>query len=303
VVGWGAPRESSPPPKVLGVFGPTASGKSAVAAALADRLGTEVVSADAMQVYRQIPILTNQPDRPTRLVAIRDLTEEMSVAEYAGHAHEAIDELVARAGVAVVAGGTGLYFRAALGELDIPPAPEPGTRERLQAIYDADPALAYARLTELDPEAAAIVHRNDGRRVVRALELAEMGASIVPREAELWSAATRHPSVIVGLDVPREVLERRIRERTNSMLARGLLDEVRAVGALRPSRTAEKALGLRELRELPVETALEQLAARTIRYAAYQRKWMRRIQGIVMIDADRPPQEVADAILEVARAR
>jgi tRNA dimethylallyltransferase len=288
---------------VLGVFGPTASGKSAVAEALADRLGTEVVSADAMQVYRQLPILTNQPDRPTRLVAVRELTEEMSVAQYAELAHEAIDELVARVGVAVVAGGTGLYFRAALGELDIPPAPEPGRRERLEDVYDADPALAHERLAERDPNAAATVHRNDRRRVVRALELAEMGASIVPQEAELWSPATRHPSLVVGLDVPREVLERRIRERTTSMLARGVLDEVRAVSALPVSRTAEKALGLRELRELPVETALEQLAARTIRYAAYQRKWMRRIPGIVMIDADRPPQEVADAILEVARAR
>ena len=302
MVGWGAPAEAALP-EVIGVFGPTASGKSAVAEVLADRLGTEVVSADAMQVYRQIPILTNQPDRPTRLVAIRELTEEMSVAEYAALAHEAIDELVARAGVAVVAGGTGLYFRAALGELDIPPAPAPGTRETLQANYDADPALAHARLAELDPEAAATVHRNDRRRVVRALELADMGVSIVPPAPELWSATTRHPSLVVGLDVPREVLERRIRERTSAMLERGLLDEVRAVGALRLSRTAEKALGLRELREFPVETALEQLAARTIRYAAYQRKWMRRIPGIVMIDADRPQQEVADAILEVARAR
>jgi tRNA dimethylallyltransferase len=303
VVGWGAPSKASPPPKVLGVFGPTASGKSAVAEALADRLGTDVVSADAMQVYRRIPILTNQPGRPTRLVAIREPTEEMSVAEYAALAHEAIDELVARAGVAVVAGGTGLYFRAALGNLDIPPAPEPGLRARVQRDYDADAALAHARLAELDPEAAGVVHRNDRRRVVRALELAEMGASLVPGRAELWSAAMRHPSLVVGLDVPREVLERRIRERTTSMLARGLLDEVRAAGALGLSRTAEKALGLRELRELPVEAALEQLAARTIRYASYQRKWMRRIPGIVMIDADRPAQEVADAILEVARAR
>jgi len=288
---------------VIGVFGPTASGKSAVADALADRLGTEVVSADALQVYRGLPVLTNQPDRPTRLVAIRDLTDEMSVGEYAVLAHEAVDELVDRSGVAIVAGGTGLYFRAALADLEVPPPPAPGAREELERAYDANPASAHARLAALDPGAAALVHPNDRRRVVRALELAEMGASLVPGSAQLWSAAVRRPSHVVGLDVSRDVLERRIRERAASMVARGVLDEVRATRATRLSRTAEKALGLLELRELPVETALEQLTARTIRYAAYQRKWMRRIPGIVMIDADRPAQEVADAILEVARAR
>src|SRR5262245_6385438 len=100
------------------VFGPTASGKSAVAEILADRLGTDVVSADAMQVYRGLPILTNQPERPTRLVAFRELQEEMSVGEFAPLAHEAIDELVRTRGSAVVAGGTGLYLRAALADLD-----------------------------------------------------------------------------------------------------------------------------------------------------------------------------------------
>jgi tRNA dimethylallyltransferase len=302
VVGRGAPR-ATPLPEVIGVFGPTASGKSAVAEALADRLGTEVVSADALQVYRGLPVLTNQPERPTRLVSIRELTDEMSVGEYEVLAHEAVDELVDRTGVAIVAGGTGLYFRAALGDLAVPPPPEPGAREELERAYDASPARAHARLAELDPGAAALVHPNDRRRVVRALELAEMGASLMPGSAQLWSAAVRRPSLVVGLDVPRDVLEQRIRERAASLVARGVLDEVRATRATRLSRTAEKALGLLELRELPVETALEQLSARTIRYAAYQRKWMRRIPGIVMIDADRPAQEVADAILEVARAR
>ena len=107
---------------MIAIFGPTASGKSVVAGAVADELGTEVVSADAMQVYRGLPILTNQPRRPTRLVAIRSLAEEMSVGAYASLAHEAIDELVATAGSVVVAGGTGLYLRAALGELDRPAA-------------------------------------------------------------------------------------------------------------------------------------------------------------------------------------
>jgi tRNA dimethylallyltransferase len=290
-------------PEVFAVFGPTASGKSAVAETLANRLGTEVVSADALQVYRGLSILTNQPERPTRLVAIRDLDDEMSVGEYVRRAHEAVDELVAASGAAVVAGGTGLYLRAALVDLRLPPAPAPCAREQLERTYDADPVAAHARLTDVDPRAAAVVHATDRRRVVRALELAELGASLAPDEDRLWSTETRRPSLVAGLDVPAETLERRIRARAETMLARGVVAEVRRARAAGISRTAEQALGLEELSTLPEDEALERIVIRTRRYAAYQRKWMRRIPGIVMIDADRPPDEVVDAILEVARAR
>jgi tRNA dimethylallyltransferase len=297
------PREKNVFPEVFAVFGATASGKSAVAEALADRLGTEVVSADALQVYRGLPILTNQPERPTRLVAIRDLDDEMSVGEYARLAHQAVDELVTAAGAAVVAGGTGLYLRAALVDLRLPPAPAPGARAKLETTYDADPVAAHARLADLDPRAAAVVHTTDRRRVVRALELAEVGFSLAPDEDRLWSAETRRPTLVAGLDLPAETLERRIRARAETMLARGVVEEVRRARGVGISRTAEQALGLEELSTLPEEEALERIVVRTRRYAAYQRKWMRRIPGIVMIDADRPPDEVVDAILEVARAR
>ena len=131
---------------VIAGFGPTASGKTAVAEEVADQVGTEVVSCDAMQVYRGLPILTNQPGRPTALVGIRDLSEEMSVGAYATLAHAAIDELVARTGIAVVSGGTGLYLRAALADLDVPPPPGAGVRERVLAEVESDPAAAHARL-------------------------------------------------------------------------------------------------------------------------------------------------------------
>ncbi len=294
--------------KVVAVFGPTASGKTAVAEALADALVTEVVSTDAMQVYDGLPILTNQPERPTRLVAAWPLAHEGSVGEFQRLAHDAIDELVESSGSAVLAGGTGLYLRAALAELDLPPAPVEGARLRWEAAYDEDPAAAYAELERRDPAAAASVHRNDRRRVVRALELAEAGASLAPVESRLWSVETRQPTVVVGLDVPKEELDRRIEARTDEMFGRGVVEEVRA--ALRNghvSRTAAKTLGLWEIAELPPKEAREQIVLRTRRYAAYQRKWMRRIPGIVMIDAGpgspRPPAEVANAILEVARAR
>jgi tRNA dimethylallyltransferase len=291
------------PPEVLAVYGPTASGKTAVAEALADALGTEVVSADAMQLYDGLPILTNQPERPTRLVAIWPLSHEGSVAEYARLAHAAIDELVEQYDSVVVAGGTGLYLRAALADLELPPAPAEGARERWEAAYDADPHAAHEELRRRDPTAAALVHPNDRRRVVRALELAETGASLAPEEDRLWATRTRRPTLVAGLDLPRHVLERRIEERTDEMFRRGVVEEVRAALHNPISATAEKTLGLREIAELPPGEAREAIVRRTLRYAAYQRKWMRRIPGVVMIEAGRSPREVADAILEVARAR
>jgi tRNA dimethylallyltransferase len=290
-------------PEVIAVFGPTASGKTAVAEVLADRLGTGLVSADAMQVYRGLPILTNQSAKPARLVAIWPLSHEASVGEFEQLAHDAIDELVASHGVAVVAGGTGLYLRAALTDLALPPAPALGARERWEAAYEADRGATYAELENRDPPAAAAVHPNDRRRVVRALELTEAGRSLAPAASRLWSDDFRRPTLVVGLDVPTDVLALRIEERTHEMFRRGVVEEVRGALAAGPvSTTAEKAMGMREIASLSTD-AEPALAARTRRYAAYQRKWMRRIPGIVMIDAERPPAEVADAILEVARIR
>jgi tRNA dimethylallyltransferase len=227
----------------------------------------------------------------------------MSVGEYAGLAHVAIDELVDDHGSAVVAGGTGLYLRAALVDLRVPPAPAPGARARWESAYDADAGRAFERLAELDPAAAAAVHRNDRRRVVRALELAEAGASLVAGDDRLWSGGTRRQTLVVGLDVPEDALARRIEARAGEMFDRGVVEEAQRALAGPVSRTAEKALGLRELVELPRDEAFGRIVARTRRYAAYQRKWMRRTPGIVMIEADRPSDEVASAILEVARAR
>ena len=288
---------------VIAIFGPTASGKSDVAHELATRLRTEVVSADALQVYEGIPILTNQSPYPTRLTAIRTLAAGMSVGEYAELAHAEIDDLVAANGAAVVAGGTGLYLRAALADMAIPGAVPRGTRARLEAVYDRDPVGAHAQLQQLDAAAAASVHVNDRRRVVRALELAESGSSLVPAADELWSTGMRHATLVVGLEVPPAVLAERIRERTHSMVARGAVEEAQAAMASPISKTAAKALGLSELTTLPLDEAAERIALRTRQYAAYQRKWMRRIPGIELVRADRPAVEVVDAILDLARAR
>ena len=289
---------------VVAVFGPTASGKSEVAEALAERVPAELVSADAMQAYRGVPILTNQAARPAHLVAIWPLNHEGSVGEYQRLAHETIDATLARGRMPIVVGGTGLYLRAALAELELPPPPPPGARERAEALYARVGAeRAHAFLAERDPGAAARVHPNDRRRVVRALELAEAGASLRPSVDRLWAPDYRHPTLVVGLEVPREELVQRIEERTRRMWERGVEDEVRRALARPLSATARSILGLREVAELPHDEAIEAIAVRTRRYAAYQRKWMRRIAGVVTVRANRPAGEVADEILDVARAR
>jgi tRNA dimethylallyltransferase len=289
---------------VVGLFGPTASGKSDVAAAIADLIPAEVVSADAMQVYDGLPILTNRSAHAEQLVGIWPLSHEASVGEYAPLAHAAVDEALAAGGTPVVVGGTGLYFRAALAELDLPPAPADGAREEWSRVYDDDGAeAAHAQLAQLDPAAAERVHPNDRRRVVRALELTAAGASLAPTDDKLFDGGWRHPTLVVGLDVPKDELEQRIEHRTRQMFERGVEDEVRAALDGDLSSTARKVIGLDEVSTLPREEAIAALVIRTRRFAAYQRKWMRRLEGLVMVAADRPPEETAAEIVELARAR
>jgi len=289
---------------VIGVFGPTASGKSDVAAAVAELIPADVVSADAMQVYAGLPILTNQSPNAERLVGIWPLSHTASVGEFTPLAHAAIDEILAAGRTPLVVGGTGLYFRAALAELELPPAPAPGARERWERLYDESGAAgAHDRLGELDAAAAARVHPNDRRRVVRALELAEVGRSLVPQREALFAGAWRHPTLLVGLDVPKAELDRRIEDRTKRMFETGVEAEARAALRSQPSTTAEKIIGLNEVATMPPEEAMEALAARTRRYAAYQRKWLRRLEGLVMVAADRPPEETAAEIVALARTR
>ena len=288
----------------LAIFGPTASGKTDIAEAIADRVPADLISADAMQVYRGLPILTNQSLRTSELVGIWELDHEASVGEYAALAHVAVDRALSRSRTPIVVGGTGLYLRAALVELDLPPAPELGARERWEGEYDRlGPEAAHELLADRDPAAAVRVHPNDRRRVVRALELADAGGSLAPVEGRLWSEETRHPTMIVGLDVPKDVLDDRIEQRTRRMFESGVEQEVRRALEHPISSTARTIHGLHDIAELPPVEALETLIRKTRRYAAYQRKWMRRIPGLVSVPADRPAGEVADEILEMAWSR
>jgi tRNA dimethylallyltransferase len=291
------------------IFGPTASGKSAVALELADRAGGEIVSCDAMQLYRGLPILTNQPDvadlarAPHHLVAVWGTEHTGSVAEYAGLAHAAIDEVTGRGRTAVVCGGSGLYLRAALADMPLPPQVPEAQRARFEELYDDQGAeAAHARLVAADPAAAVAVHPNDRRRVVRALELHAAGSSLAPEGDGLWGDDARHPTMVIGLDVPAATVAERIARRTRAMFDGGVVEEVRAARAHGWfSATAERIHGLQDVTDLlegriDRAEAERRLVVRTRRYAKRQRTWMRRLPGLRLVDANRDAATVAAEI-------
>ena len=295
---------------VVAIFGPTASGKSAVALEVAELVGGEIVSCDAMQLYRGLPILTNQPGAaeraraPHHLIGVWGLDHSGSVAEYAALAHAAIDDVLGRGRVAVVCGGSGLYLRAALAEMPLPPQVPQADRKRFEQLYEREGAgAAHATLAAADARAAAVVHPHDRRRVVRALELHAAGSSLAPEHDRLWAADARRPTAIVGLDAPAELVSSRIARRTEAMFAAGVVAEVRAARAEhRFSATAERIHGLQDVTAL-LHGHIDQLEAqrrlnvRTRRYAKRQRMWMRRLPEVAMVAAERNPRAIAAEIV------
>jgi tRNA dimethylallyltransferase len=226
------------------------------------------------------------------------------VGEYQRLAHAAIDELLAAGRTPVVVGGTGLYLRAALSDLELPPPPVGDARARWERLYDRIGGdRAHALLAERDAAAAARVHANDRRRVVRALELAEAGSSLAPATGDrLWTEDARHPTLIVALDVPRDELDRRVRARVDAMIEGGAVEEARAALAQPLSDTARKVMGLLEFATLPRDEAIEAVVDAHRRLARYQRKWLRKLPRVVTLAADRPPEELADEIVALAGA-
>lgn len=286
-----------PASNLLALFGPTASGKTALAGELRRRLDATVISADSAALYRGLPILTAAPAYPTELVGVLELDEDASVGWYQGEAQAAID----RSERALVVGGTGLYFRAALAKLALPPPPAEGVRERWEETYDSLGAEgAHALLAERDPEAAVRVHPNDRRRVVRALELAEAGHSLAGDR--LWTEHPRVATTVVCLDLPLDELDRRIDARTREMAQAGAAEEARAAWEKPLSETARRVLGLEQFATLPEAEAIEAVSAATKRLARYQKKWMRGLAGSVTLDGGRAVGELADEVVALERS-
>ena len=282
--------------RVIAVVGPTAAGKSDLALRLAQDLGGEIINADSMQLYAGMDIGTakltpaERQGIPHHLLDVWDIRHTANVAEYQQLARGAIAATAARGRVAILAGGSGLYLRAALDDLNFP-GTDPAVRRRLEDdLARQGPAELHARLAAADPAAARDILPSNGRRIVRALEAIEVSGR--PFSATLPRYESVYPSVQVGLRVPRAELDRRIAARVARMWQAGFVPEVRALerAGLREGRTARAALGYAQvLRALAGEWTLAQASEETIkatrRFARRQESWFRRDPRIRWIDA------------------
>jgi tRNA dimethylallyltransferase len=281
---------------LIAVVGATATGKSGLAVELARALGGEVVNADSMQLYRGMDVGTaKEPEAarrgvPHHLLDVWPVTRTANVADYQRLARAAIADITARGRVPVLAGGSGLYVRAALDDLHFP-GTDGGTRARLEAELDrVGPAALHARLAALDPAAAAAILPGNGRRIVRALEVIEISGRPFTATMPGWDQG--RPAVQLGLRLPRPELDRRIAARVDRMWQAGFEDEVRGLvrQGLREGRTASRALGYRQmLRHLDGELTLDQAREETVRatrrFARRQESWFHRDPRVHWLDA------------------
>jgi tRNA dimethylallyltransferase len=293
---------------VIAIFGPTGVGKTAVAIAVADLLRDRgedpvAVSCDALQVYRGLETLSGAATPAERarlehrLVSFVEVTGEFSAGRFASLAHAEIDQLLAEGRRPIVVGGAGLYLRAALADLDLrPPVPAAIRRQVEDEIATRGPEAVH---DELDPDLAATVHPRDRKRIARILELQRAGIDPPLGSDQLWTARLRRPTILVGLTVDREELARRIDSRVDEMVAAGVEDEARRADASGASRTARAALGFDQLLAGDVEAVKRVHRA----YARRQLTWMRKMQGVRLIDrSGRSDAEVARQVVALDAA-
>ncbi|MFE5410407.1 tRNA (adenosine(37)-N6)-dimethylallyltransferase MiaA [Microbacterium sp. NPDC056569] len=301
------------PPRLWAIVGATGTGKTALSLDLADALAArgrpaEIVNADAMQLYRGMDIGTAKLVEAERrgirhhLFDVLDVTDDAAVAWYQDAARAAIGEIHGRGADAVLVGGSGLYVSSVLFDFRFPPRDEE-LRSRLETELDEHgPGALYARLRELDPATAAKVDPRNGRRIVRALEVLELGerthGATLPDEPVLWHDDTR----IVGVTVPREELVRRLDARVEAMWRDGILDEVRELRAngLERGVTARRAIGyaqaLAQLAgEMTEAEAIAETQALTRRYARRQVSWFKRYDALRWVDPGTDPIALADS--------
>jgi tRNA dimethylallyltransferase len=297
--------------RLLVITGPTASGKTSLAVALARRLDGEIVNADSQQVYRGLDVGTAKPtasDRdavPHHLLDVVEPGEGMDAARWQALADAAIAAIAARGRLPIVVGGTGLYLRALLHGVVEAPGRDPDLRARLEAEATRIGRRAlHARLAEADPQAAARIRENDLVRIVRALEIAASGRTQSERFAAHRFEGDRYHASLLALDVPRDELHRRIEVRAEEMFRTGLLGEARALLARAGEVPARLPIGYPEAvacvrGDLPIEEAVRRVQIAHRRYARRQVIWLRRERGVEWI---RPPVDL-DALARRVEAR
>jgi tRNA dimethylallyltransferase len=298
-------------PQVIAVVGPTATGKSALAIALAQHLGGEVINADSMQLYRGMDIGTAKLPPGERggvvhhLLDIWDITQTASVADYQDRGRACIDDLLAHGVTPILVGGSGLYLRAVLDRIEFP-GTDVAVRAKLEAeLADHGAPAMHQRLVISDPAAAAAIAPANGRKIVRALEVIALTGRPFTAALPAYDASI-YDVVHVGLDLPTAILDERIDRRVSAMLAAGLVDEVRTLEAagLRSGVTSSRALGYAQILaafdgRISMDEAVTQTARATRRFVRRQRSWFRRDPRIHWMAPAGDPSEPAGAeILE-----
>lgn len=297
--------------KLSFVLGPTASGKSEVAAELARRIGGEVISCDSMQIYKDMDIITQTPPAalrdsvPHHLVGVIPPEEEFSAARFAVLASEVIEDVISRGKTPVFAGGTGLYVKALLDGLFPAPGKDASIRKELADIAaEKGAGYLHGKLREIDPASADAIEPNNIRRVIRAIEVFRLtGGRFSEKKSGAEGIIDSYDTRLFGLEVPRDILKKRIGARVEKMFDDGLVEEVKALFARDLGMTAEKALGIKEVRaylagQLTMEEAREELKKNTRQYAKRQMTWFRADKRIVWINADRDIDLIAREISE-----
>ncbi|HSU67187.1 MAG TPA: tRNA (adenosine(37)-N6)-dimethylallyltransferase MiaA [Tepidisphaeraceae bacterium] len=299
-------------PRILVLLGPTASGKSALAMELAERMGAHILSLDSMQVYRGMDIGTAKPTQeerarvPHHLINVVEPNEPFTVARFVEMADDTIRQARDTATPLIATGGTPLYYKALFEGLFEGPPADPALRERLRGLSNDELAR---RLGEVDPAAASRIHLNDTKRLVRALEVFELtGKPITSFQTDWGAEKLRHEAIWFGLNWEKDALNRRINARVKSMLAMGWVEETRGLlhkfGSLSP--TAAEATGYHELIEhiqgkLALDEATEQIKIATRQLARRQMKWFRRWQQLRWLAGDRALGDLADEVMRTWR--
>lgn len=306
------------PCRIIALIGPTASGKSALALALAKQMGAEILSVDSMQIYRGMDVGTAKPTRDEQsavrhhLIDIADPNETFTVARYVELADAVITDAARRNVTLIATGGTPMYFKALFEGIFQGPGTNSAVRE---SLADQTNEALHARLSRIDPAAAARIHLNDRRRMIRAIEVHQLsGQAISSLQTDWQGRMSRHPAVWFGMDWEKEELNRRINARVKQMMADGWLEETRwllgCFGDL--SKTAAGATGYTDLiahlrGQTTLDDAIEQIKISTRQLARRQMKWFRRFPGVTWISGKNTPKTtislIASALLKASHSR
>ena len=282
--------------KVAALVGPTAVGKTEASLAVAERLGAEIVSVDSMQIYRGMDVGTAKPARaemnrvPHHLIDLRDPDHELTVAEYQELGRAAIEDIAGRGRLPLLVGGSGLYFRALVDDLEFPPRSEDVRRALELEAEELGAGALYARLQDVDPVAAARIEPGNVRRIVRALEVIEITGTRFSDNVTWERYESRYELAVAGLERDRNDLNRRIDERVGAMLDAGLVEEAEAIRRTGAGRTASQALGYRQIFD-EARDARDAISKATRRFARRQLSWFKVDPRVVWFDAAAPGLE------------